>query len=38
MPSKIKLMTDTPDELGIEFGLYAKDSEKAHLIGTLAYL
>lgn len=38
LPSKIELMTDTPDELGIEFGLYAKDSEKAHLIGTLAYL
>lgn len=38
LPSKIELMTDIPDELGIEFGLYAKDSEKVHLIGTLAYL
>ena len=38
LPSKIELMTDTPDELGIEFGLYAKDSEKVHLVGTLAYL
>lgn len=38
LPSAIELVTDAPDALGIEFGLYSKDSKKTHALGTIAYL
>lgn len=38
LPSTIELVTDAPDALGIEFGLYAKDGKKTHALGTIAYL
>lgn len=38
LPSTIELVTDAPDDLGIEFGLYAKDGKKTHVLGTIAYL
>lgn len=38
LPSKTSLITDVPDELGIEFGIYAKNSDKTHLMGMLSYL
>lgn len=38
LPSAIELVTDAPDALGIEFGLYSKDGKKTHALGTIAYL
>lgn len=38
LPSTIELVTDAPDALGIEFGLYSKDGKKTHALGTIAYL
>ncbi len=38
LPSAIELVTDAPDTLGIEFGLYSKDGKKTHALGTIAYL
>lgn len=38
LPSVIELVTDAPDALGVEFGLYSKDGKKTHALGTIAYL
>ncbi|MFB6348067.1 MaoC family dehydratase [Moraxella sp. ZJ142] len=38
LPSKVELLSDAPCQLGIEFGLYAKDADKTHLLGTVAFL
>ena len=38
LPSTIELVTNAPDALGIEFGLYSKDGKKTHALGTIAYL
>ena len=37
LPSAIELVTDAPDDLGIEFGLYSKDGKKTHALGTITY-
>ena len=37
LPSTIELVTDAPDALGIEFGLYSKDGKKTHALGTITY-
>ena len=37
LPSAIELVTDAPDALGIEFGLYSKDGKKTHALGTITY-
>ncbi len=38
LPSTVELISDAPCSLGIEFGVYAKDSDKPHLTGSVAYL
>lgn len=38
LPSTIELISDTPCDLGVEFGLYAKDGDRSHLVGSVAFL
>ena len=38
LPSTVELISDAPCQLGIEFGIYAKDNDRPHLTGSVAYL
>ncbi|UXZ05179.1 MaoC family dehydratase [Moraxella nasicaprae] len=38
LPSQVELISDTPCQIGIEFGIYQADGEKPHLVGSIAYL
>lgn len=38
LPSTVELISDEPCQLGIEFAMYAKNSDKTHLLGTIAFL
>lgn len=38
LPSKVELISDAPCQFGIEFGIYAIDGDKPHLVGSIAYL
>lgn len=38
LPSQVELISDAPCQLGIEFGVYALNTEKPHLLGSVEFL